>query len=799
MQSKSVLLTICIITSIFFPGLSYAQNYAISLPGGSNGSVSNIAIPALNLTELPVTIEAWYKPVSYNAYGGIVYYRGASTDGGIQYDKWTNNKTLRAIRNSSGQVVANNEPTPNEWNHVACVFTNEATTIYLNGIKTTASLSGLPLTFDAGIYIGWDAAIADRTINGLFDEIRIWNTARSETEINENKYNTLNGTETGLVGYWNFDDQATVATDLSPNANHGTINGGTYAESFSRSDADEDGIPDFIDNCPDTSNTDQADADYDGIGDVCDDELEGEGIYDIVTNNAYVTASGANFVSFQQNAILSYKGYQYITFWNKEKQVCLSRKKLPEGNWQTIALTDYTSAHDLGDNHYNISFGICKNNGTIHIAFDHHNDPLHYRISTVDLINDPDNADWSADAFSETRNYLVPGQAMIDNDDNFDGGITYPRFISKPDGDLLFECRTGWSGDGNSHLWEYNGSDNSWSHIGEYLHGRSEGMPAGYINNCGYINGLHYTPGGTRLHVSLVWRDSPDANTNHDICYAYSDDDGRTWYNSDGVLIGTTGSSDVSQLLNLYSEGFQILQVDQNRGLINQEGQAIDSKGGIHILQSYLKDGVSESSWYDRRVNAFMRHIYQDDNGVWQNDIIAASRIDRGDIAVDAADNLYVLGPDYRVYYAKADEKWATWYDLDLSQDGKAVAEGLFDRELLLENHILSFAEAHSDLDGKIIVPHYSLTDYGIETSISESKPAINNTSIACYPNPFLSDFQITIQEKVRYQLSDLNGKIVLSGYITPSEKLGNTLKPGVYFLTIISGSNTSTFKIIKR
>ena len=36
-------------------------------------------------------------------------------------------------------------------------------------------------------------------------------------------------------------------------------------------DADEDGIPDYFDNCPDVHNPDQADSDEDGIGDVCDE------------------------------------------------------------------------------------------------------------------------------------------------------------------------------------------------------------------------------------------------------------------------------------------------------------------------------------------------------------------------------------------------------------------------------------------------------------------------------------------------------------------------------------------------
>ena len=39
-------------------------------------------------------------------------------------------------------------------------------------------------------------------------------------------------------------------------------------------DADGDGIPDDVDNCPETYNPDQADGDHDGIGDACDPEWE---------------------------------------------------------------------------------------------------------------------------------------------------------------------------------------------------------------------------------------------------------------------------------------------------------------------------------------------------------------------------------------------------------------------------------------------------------------------------------------------------------------------------------------------
>ena len=43
-------------------------------------------------------------------------------------------------------------------------------------------------------------------------------------------------------------------------------------------DADNDGIPDSQDNCPDVSNPDQADSDGDGTGDICDLDIDGDGI-----------------------------------------------------------------------------------------------------------------------------------------------------------------------------------------------------------------------------------------------------------------------------------------------------------------------------------------------------------------------------------------------------------------------------------------------------------------------------------------------------------------------------------------
>jgi len=49
-------------------------------------------------------------------------------------------------------------------------------------------------------------------------------------------------------------------------------------------DDDDDGILDLDDNCPLTSNPDQADADNDGMGDVCDEDDDNDGILDVDDN-----------------------------------------------------------------------------------------------------------------------------------------------------------------------------------------------------------------------------------------------------------------------------------------------------------------------------------------------------------------------------------------------------------------------------------------------------------------------------------------------------------------------------------
>ncbi len=67
-------------------------------------------------------------------------------------------------------------------------------------------------------------------------------------------------------------DGQVIITMIAPNEPYLTFD---YAllDLPRRSDADSDGIPDSVDNCPGIANTDQTDSDGDGAGDVCDNCL----------------------------------------------------------------------------------------------------------------------------------------------------------------------------------------------------------------------------------------------------------------------------------------------------------------------------------------------------------------------------------------------------------------------------------------------------------------------------------------------------------------------------------------------
>ena len=59
------------------------------------------------------------------------------------------------------------------------------------------------------------------------DNVQVWDSALSAEQIHTNINLPLIGNETGLVGYWNFNEgSGNVLTDITSNDNNGIVHGG---------------------------------------------------------------------------------------------------------------------------------------------------------------------------------------------------------------------------------------------------------------------------------------------------------------------------------------------------------------------------------------------------------------------------------------------------------------------------------------------------------------------------------------------------------------------------------------------
>jgi len=183
--------------------------------------------PSLAFNNKSITVEAWIKP-NYAYYPGHVISKNDSPSrrdfefsidyptGNIQFIIFSDNNNWIYAR--GGQLQSN------VWQHVAGVYDGASIYTYVNGYLA----SSIPCTTainhtDVPVTIGnWFTG--DRPFNGQIDEVRVWNIARMRSDIRSTMFTSLYGNESGLVGYWKFDEGAgQSAMDASGHGNNGTL------------------------------------------------------------------------------------------------------------------------------------------------------------------------------------------------------------------------------------------------------------------------------------------------------------------------------------------------------------------------------------------------------------------------------------------------------------------------------------------------------------------------------------------------------------------------------------------------
>ena len=116
-----------------------------------------------------------------------------------------------------------------EWVYLSFVWDGDEASIYKNDslIIQDNPPSGPGETADRVYYIGSEQG--GNTLDGKIDYVSYWNIALSQQDIQSNMNVLLSGDESGLVGYWNFNEgEGSTLTDLSGSGNDGIINGALW-------------------------------------------------------------------------------------------------------------------------------------------------------------------------------------------------------------------------------------------------------------------------------------------------------------------------------------------------------------------------------------------------------------------------------------------------------------------------------------------------------------------------------------------------------------------------------------------
>ncbi len=212
---------------------------------GNNDFVDCGRGESLQISGTEITLEAWFKmdtakdntwqstilAMDHGEAGNDVgYFLRANGNGHINWG--FGDGSWHEVKSESGIQLFELDT----WNHVAGVYDGSSQKMFLNGnlVAVVNSLNaGISPTPEENLYIGSTPAFTNRVIGASLAEIRIWNVARTDSEIKEFATKRITGDETGLAGYWPINEgEGQTIFDNTANGNDGILGGTTDETGF---------------------------------------------------------------------------------------------------------------------------------------------------------------------------------------------------------------------------------------------------------------------------------------------------------------------------------------------------------------------------------------------------------------------------------------------------------------------------------------------------------------------------------------------------------------------------------------
>ncbi|MFM6436862.1 MAG: Calx-beta domain-containing protein, partial [Microcystis panniformis] len=182
------------------------------------------------------TIEGWFKKEQNQKDQTLISLRSDSISSKhyalIEIEQ---NETLRFLHRvpagiDGGVNIFSSPINNNQWHHFAATKNQSQLKLYIDGIESGTASSSLSINDNTFLWFGFLGLNTPyRYFKGNLDDIQIWNKARTEAEIQADMNRQLTGNESGLVGYWNFNEgTGNIVTDSTNNHNNGTVYGATW-------------------------------------------------------------------------------------------------------------------------------------------------------------------------------------------------------------------------------------------------------------------------------------------------------------------------------------------------------------------------------------------------------------------------------------------------------------------------------------------------------------------------------------------------------------------------------------------
>ncbi|AOY82541.1 LamG domain-containing protein [Moorena producens JHB] len=216
-----------------------ADNYSLLSFDGQDDYLEIPHSDQLNFAnDQDFTIEVWVRVNKVQARTqethNFILEKGSGSGGfpyGIRYENQSGKlQVIRSDGTNFATISSTKAINDDNFHHVAFVKDSSTLYLYLDGALEgfTEDTNSDNTINNSSLYLG-RRGNQSYYFQGTISQLRIWEGVRLEAEIKQEMNEYLQGTEKGLVGYWNLDEgSGTIANDKTPNQNHGTIQGASW-------------------------------------------------------------------------------------------------------------------------------------------------------------------------------------------------------------------------------------------------------------------------------------------------------------------------------------------------------------------------------------------------------------------------------------------------------------------------------------------------------------------------------------------------------------------------------------------